>query len=394
MTKIGDVLKKPEPGWKRYDNTNPLIQYDDTGELLPDGSDTNALVSLYKKESGKIFIDEFNSMNPDWLLTPSGSFDIAVRKGFLRMEHAIDADTMLLIAKPEGDIAIQVIADYEPDVDGDRGGLLIYQNKDNKVEFLESYSANRLKGNKEWMAVSQGDQWDFYSKTDYLFDYIDSDKIAANKIGVILKKGIDAEYQPIDIDKIIITRGNQLHLRQLFPNSKVILKNTAGSIISIHLVDSLNTGIDIPLPSLEFDGVIEILNDKEELIAEKKATFYGGDVYNIGSPIKLLMDSNELNETDPTHLGQMVEGQRIIKMIVQNNNVIPVHNLKISIEQYMEKAGYTWANISLDNSTWSNEITIDTLEAQSNIEFWIKVLKDWDYVGFEPIYFNIRLQHE
>ncbi|WP_242136627.1 cell adhesion protein [Bacillus cereus group sp. BfR-BA-01360] len=352
------------------------------------------VASLYEKESGKIFIDEFNSMKPDWILTPSGSFDIAARKGFLRMEHAADTDTMLLIAKPEGDVAIQVIADYEPDVDGDRGGLLIYQNKDNKVEFLESHSTNRLKSNKEWMAVSHGDQWDFYSKTDSLFDYIDSDKITANKIGVLLKKGIDAAYKPIDIDKIIITRGNKLHLRQLFPNSKVILKNATGVIISINLIDSLNTGIDIPLPSLEFDGVIEILNDKGELITEKKATFYGGDVYNIGSPIKILMDSNELNETDPTSLGQMVEGQRIIKMIVQNENVTPVHNLKISIEQYMEKVGYTWANISLDNSTWSNKITIDTLGAQSNSEFWVKIMKDWDYVGFEPIYFNIRLQHE
>ncbi len=35
-------------------------------------------VSLYKKQSGKIFVDDFDSINPEWIISPSDSFSIAV----------------------------------------------------------------------------------------------------------------------------------------------------------------------------------------------------------------------------------------------------------------------------------------------------------------------------
>lgn len=351
-------------------------------------------VSLYKKQSGKIFVDDFDSINPEWIISPSDSFSIAARKGFIRLNHTADKDVMLLINKPEGDIAIQVIADYTPDVEGDKGGLIIYQNADNKIEFLESHSINSSKEHREWLATSTGEQWDFYSKVDATFDYADSDKLEATKIGVVLKKGVADPYKPLDIDRIIITSGHKLKLRQLFPNNRVILKDENGTTLSINQVGKLNTGIDINLPSLEFQGTIEVCDEQNSLIAEKKALFYGGDIYNMGSPLKIIMDSKELNDTDPTNLGNMIEEKRIIKMMVQNENSVAVHNLKISIEQYMERVGYTWADISLDKSNWADQIAIGTLGANSYSEFWVLVTKDLNYIGFEPILFNIKLQHD
>ncbi|OPA43454.1 cell adhesion protein [Bacillus cereus] len=351
-------------------------------------------VSLYKRENGKIFLDDFDSINPEWIISPSDSFSIAARKGFIRLNHTADKDVMLLINKPQGDIAIQVIADYTPDVEGDKGGLIIYQNADNKIEFLESHSINSSKEHREWLATSTGEQWDFYSKVDATFDYADSDKLEATKIGVVLKKGVADPYKPLDIDRIIITSGHKLKLRQLFPNNRVILRDENGTTLSINQVGKLNTGIDINLPSLEFQGTIEVYDEQNSLIAEKKTLFYGGDIYNMGSPLKIIMDSKELNDTDPTNLGNMIEGKRIIKMMVQNENSVAVHNLKISIEQYMEKVGYTWANISLDSLAWVKQISINTLSANSSREFWVLVTKDLNYIGFEPILFNIKLQHD
>ncbi|MDA2157918.1 cell adhesion protein [Bacillus cereus group sp. Bc253] len=366
------------------------IDIDDTGRLLP----PRPKVSLYKKQSGKILMDDFNSINPEWIISPSDSFSIAARKGFMRLNHSADRDVMLLIDKPQGDIAIQVIADYTPDVEGDKGGLIIYQNTDNKIEFLESHSMNFSKEHQEWLATSTGEQWDFYSKVDATFDYADSDKLDATKIGVVLKKGGADSYKPLDIDRILITSGHKLKLRQLFPDNKVILKDENGTTLSINQVGRLNTGIDINLPSLEFQGSIEVYDEQNRLIAEKKTLFYGGDIYNMGSPIKIIMESKELNDTGPTDLGYMIEGKRVIKMIVQNENSVAVQNLKISIEQYMEKVGYTWADISLDNLAWVKQISINTLGANSFREFWVLVTKDLNYIGFEPILFNIKLQHD
>ncbi|MDO6634301.1 hypothetical protein [Bacillus thuringiensis] len=350
-------------------------------------------VSLYEKESGKIFVDNFDSVNPKWLMSPSNSFNNAIKKGFLRMNHSADKDVMLLIDKPQSNFAIQVIADYAPTKEGDEGGLLIYQNEKNKVEFLESYSANGSQSNKEWMAICKEDQWDFYTKTDAFFDYTDNDSLTAKRIGVVLKRGTAEGFVPLDINKIIMTTSNMLRLRQLYENYKVVLKDTADNILSTNIVAAAHTGIDILLPSLEFEGIIEIYDEENELLAKKQATFYGGDMYCMGSSLQIKMNSAELNTTDPTNLGYMVNNERIVKMTIVNDNIGAATNIKLSIQQYMEKVGYTWTLISLDGINYLNEIQIDSVAAQSTLDFWIKVVKDTNFLAFEPIYFNIHLKH-
>ncbi|EEK58837.1 MULTISPECIES: hypothetical protein [Bacillus cereus group] len=362
------------------------------GELIPFNAQKKQ-VSLYEKESGKIFVDNFDSVNPKWLMSPSNSFNNAVKKGFLRMNHSTDKDVMLLIDKPQSNFAIQVIADYAPTKEGDEGGLLIYQNEKNKVEFLESYFANGSQSNKEWMAICKEDQWDFYTKTDTFFDYADNDSLAAKRIGVVLKRGTAEGFSPLDINKIIMTTSNMLRLRQLYENYKVVLKDTADNILSTNIVAAAHTGIDILLPSLEFEGIIEIYDKENELIAKKQATFYGGDMYCMGSSLQIKMNSAELNTTDPTNLGYMVNNERIVKMTIVNDNIGAATNIKLSIQQYMEKVGYTWALISLDGINYLNEIQIDSVAAQSTRDFWVKVVKDTNFLAFEPIYFNIHLKH-
>ncbi|HDR5271621.1 hypothetical protein [Bacillus thuringiensis] len=363
------------------------------GELLSPDLIKKPKVSLYEKESGNIFVDDFDSVNPKWLMSPSSAFNNAIKKGFLRMNHSADKDVMLLIEKPQSNFAIQVIAEYAPTKEGDEGGLLIYQNEKNKVEFLESYSANGSQSNKEWMAICKEDQWDFYTKTDTFFDYADNDSLAAKRIGVVLKRGTAGGFVPLDINKIIMTTSNMLRLRQLYENYKVVLKDTADNILSTNIVDAAHTGIDILLPSLEFEGIIEIYDEENELIAKKQATFYGGDMYCMGSSLQIKMNSAELNTTDPTNLGYMVNNERIVKMTIVNDNIGAATNIKLSIQQYMEKVGYTWALISLDGTSYLNEIQIDSVAAQSTRDFWVKVVKDTNFLAFEPIYFNIHLKH-
>ncbi|MEC2861330.1 hypothetical protein P9Z48_28775, partial [Bacillus cereus] len=185
------------------------------GKLVPFKQE-KIKVSLYEKESGKIFVDEFDFVNPKWLMSPSNSFNNAIKKGFLRMNHSADKDVMLLIDKPQGNFAIQVIADYAPTKEGDEGGLLLYQNEKDKVEFLESYAANSSQSNKEWLAICKEDQWDFYTKTDTFFDYANKDSLSTERIGVVLKRGTEEGFVPLDINKIIMTKSNMLRLRQLY----------------------------------------------------------------------------------------------------------------------------------------------------------------------------------
>ncbi|HFK1439089.1 TPA: hypothetical protein ACGXMF_002438 [Bacillus cereus] len=390
--KIGLMNQEHTVEIKGYFINLDAIDIDADGELVPFKQEKTK-VSLYEKESGKIFVDNFDSVNSKWLMSPSNSFNNAIKNGFLRMNHSADKDVMLLIDKPQSDFSIQVIADYAPTKEGDEGGLLIYQNEKNKVEFLESYSANSSRSNKEWMAICKEDQWDFYTKTDTFFDYTDNDSLAAKRIGVVLKRGTAEGFVPLDINKIIMTTSNMLRLRQLYENYKVVLKDTADNILSTNIVAAAYTGIDILLPSLEFEGIIEIYDKENELIAKKQATFYGGDMYCMGSSLQIKMNSEELNTTDPTNLGYMVNNERIVKMTIVNDNIGAATNIKLSIQQYMEKVGYTWALISLDGTSFLNEIQIDSVAAQSTRDFWVKVVKDTNFLAFEPIYFNIHLKH-
>ncbi|MCI4059822.1 hypothetical protein MMK25_28715 [Bacillus cereus] len=363
------------------------------GELQSSDLIKKPKVSLYEKESGKLFVDDFDSVNPKWLMSPSSEFNNAVKKGFLRMNHSADKDVMLLIDKPQGNFAIQVIADYAPTKEGDEGGLLIYQNEKNKVEFLESYAVNSSQSHKEWMAICKENQWDFYTKTNTFFDYMDNDLLDAKRIGVVLKRGTEEGFVPIDINKIIMTKSNMLRLRQLYKNYKIVLKDSANNILSTNIVAAADTGIDILLPSLEFEGIVEIYDEENELLAMKQATFYGGDMYCMGSSLQIKMNNEELNTTDPTNLGYMVDNERIVKMTIVNDNIGAATNIKLSIQQYMEKVGYTWALISLDGTNYLNEIQIDSIAAQSTREFWVKVVKDTNLLAFEPIYFNVHLKH-
>ncbi|PEC09892.1 hypothetical protein [Bacillus toyonensis] len=363
------------------------------GELQSSDLFKKSKVSLYEKESGKIFVDDFDSVNPKWLMSPSNAFKNAVKKGFLRMNHADNKDVMLLIDKPSGNFAIQVIADYAPTIEGDEGGLLIYQNEKNKVEFLESYAVNSSQSHKEWMAICKEDQWDFYTKTDTFFNYMDNDSLAAKRIGVVLKKGTAEGFVPLDINKIIMTTSNMLRLRQLYENYKVVLKDAADNILSTNIVAASHTGIDILLPSLEFEGIVEIYDEENELLAKKQATFYGGDMYCMGSSLQIKMNSEELNTTDPANLGYMLNNERIVKMTIVNDNIGAATNIKLSIQQYMDNIGYTWALISLDGTNYLNEIQIDSIAAQSTRDFWVKIVKDENLLAFEPIYFNIHLIH-
>ncbi|PFL27744.1 hypothetical protein COJ16_30110 [Bacillus cereus] len=390
--KIGLMNQEHTVEIKGYFINLDAIDIDADGELVPFKQEKTK-VSLYEKESGKIFVDDFDSVNPKWLMSPSNSFNNAIKKGFLRMNHSADKDVMLLIDKPQSDFAIQVIADYAPTKEGDEGGLLIYQNEKNKVEFLESYSANGSQSNKEWMAICKEDQWDFYTKTDTFFDYVDNDSLVAKRIGVVLKRGTAEGFVPIDINKIIMTKSNMLRLRQLYKNYKIVLKDSANNILSTNIVAAADTGIDILLPSLEFEGIIEIYDEENELLAKKQATFYGGDMYCMGSSLQIKMNNEELNTTDPTNLGYMVDNERIVKMTIVNDNIGAATNIKLSIQQYMEKVGYTWALISFDGNNYLNEIQIDSIAAQSTRDFWVKVVKETNLLAFEPIYFNIHLIH-
>jgi hypothetical protein len=52
-------------------------------------------------------------------------------------------------------------------------------------------------------------------------------------------------------------------------------------------------------------------------------------------------------------------------------------------------------DVSGNPSTYQDTtLSIASLAANSEIFFWVKVTKGNDYMGFEPLQFNIHLEHD
>ncbi|TKH91533.1 hypothetical protein FC693_27560, partial [Bacillus cereus] len=81
--KIGLMNQEHTVEIKGYFINLDAIDIDADGELVPFKQEKTK-VSLYEKESGKIFVDDFDSVNPKWLMSPSNEFNNAAKKGFLR----------------------------------------------------------------------------------------------------------------------------------------------------------------------------------------------------------------------------------------------------------------------------------------------------------------------
>lgn len=352
-------------------------------------------MGLYRVESGLIRIDDFNNLGSDWITTPSGY--VSVSSNMLRLKHSANSDTMALINKPSGDIAIQAIADYFPTVSGDTGGLIVYENGTDSIEFLERYDSASNVDNKEWMAVSNGDQWDFYTKTDDGFSFIDSDSITANKIGFVLKSGASAEYIDLNVSRMIITKKTSIVLAGLEYGMTAILKDVNGNEVNRASVELNMTGVELPLPDLEYAGIIEIQKDGESL-QSLSGIYYGGDIYALGSDIVVMWDGQELSSTSSTNIGSMENGVREIMLTVRNDSAIDVSNIMISISQYDDEFGYSWADIAPDVNgapgTYSDQIQIPSLSVGGQYFMWLKVTKGSDHFGIGQLKFNIHIEHE
>lgn len=353
-------------------------------------------VTMYRVESGFIFGDDFTTLDGRWTLSPIGSGNLNERFGFMRLRHDAVVDTLMLCDIPQADeVAIEVSADFAPTVEGDEAGIVVWQNADERIDFVEKYNALSTLIHSSWMALKENGNWRFYSDTGSGLNFVDSDNLGgATRFGVVVKRGVNTEFKNVDVDKVLVTRGNKLTVLNLSDGYTVRLEKPDGSLIAQSTVGSGNSGVQIRMPQLSITGGIVILDTVGVEIARIDAIFYGGDIYSIGTSVEVRRGGTELNRSDFTDLGSMSSGSLIESFEVFNPATAPVSNVKLSIEQYTTKFGWTWADISLSNSgPWSKQLTIPSVGAGSSVPFWLQVTKGTDYMGIEPLQFKVHLEH-
>ncbi|MDA2185649.1 hypothetical protein PDN25_27100 [Bacillus cereus] len=352
----------------------------------------------YQIRSGLIFKDDFDTFDSRWIASPVGSYSLIDRKGYFRMLHNVSRDTILLADLPnEKEFAFEVSADYTPTHEDDKGGIIVWKNGEENIEFLETEDGTRETTELKWMACKDNEDWTFFSDYGEGFNFYDSDRMNCSKFGVVLKKGSNSKFVNLDIDSIIATRGRKLTIANIAPNISVQMEDEFGGII-FNGNTGYNTGIQITLPSLEFTGKVILTNVEGKELGVIKTTFYGGDVYGFGSNLEIKFSGEELSTLAPTRLPDMISGKSEIMLELVNPSVARANNVNLSIAQYEDKFGWSWADLALDSNgkpgQYQDSINIPCVNPEKTIKFWLKVTKGTDYVGLAPLQFQIHLEHE
>ncbi|WP_074593182.1 hypothetical protein [Bacillus cereus] len=352
----------------------------------------------YQIRSGLIFKDDFDTFDSRWIASPVGSYSLIDRKGYFRMLHNVSRDTLLLADLPnEKEFAFEVSADYTPTHEDDKGGIIVWKNGEENIEFLETEDGTRETTELKWMACKDNEDWTFFSDYGEGFNFYDSDRMNCSKFGVVLKKGSNSKFVNLDIDSIIATRGRKLTIANIAPNISVEMEDEFGRII-FNGNTGYNTGIQITLPSLEFTGKVILKNVEGKELGVIKNTFYGGDVYGFGSNLEINFSGEELSTLAQTRLPDMISGKSEIMLELVNPSVARANNVNLSIAQYEDKFGWSWADLALDSNgkpgQYQDSINIPYVNPENTIKFWLKVTKGTDYVGLAPLQFQIHLEHE
>ncbi|USL16433.1 hypothetical protein [Bacillus thuringiensis] len=352
----------------------------------------------YQIRSGLIFKDDFDTFDSRWIASPVGSYSLIDRKGYFRMLHNVSRDTLLLADLPnEKEFAFEVSADYTPTHEDDKGGIIVWKNGEENIEFLETEDGTRETTELKWMACKDNEDWTFFSDYGEGFNFCDSDRMNCSKFGVVLKKGSNSKFINLDIDSIIATRGRKLTIANIAPNISVQMVDEFGGII-FNGNTGYNTGIQITLPSLEFTGKVILTNVEGKELGVIKTTFYGGDVYGFGSNLEIKFSGEELSTLAQTRLPDMISGKSEIMLELVNPSVARANNVNLSIAQYEDKFGWSWADLALDSNgkpgQYQDSINIPYVNPENTIKFWLKVTKGTDYVGLAPLQFQIHLEHE
>jgi hypothetical protein len=350
-------------------------------------------LSIYRIQSGLIFDDSFDTLDSSrWLLSPSDSCTYDESNKRLILNHNdTDRSTNALFELPEDEeeLLLQIHADYTPTELGDEGGLVVWKNALEKVEFLESEDTKRNETYSVWRAVKKRNLWTFFAQTGNSWELFDSTIcINPTMAGVVLKGVPKDGYVPLNVDRVIFCKGSSISIGNINSQYKVKLLDSGGAEVAEKVVPDGFSGITIELPSIPFEGKIQLFDKSENgdyvLVdeLEEATTMYGGDVFLRGTDLKVIWNGKELSELKPTHLGAMKSDSIEQKMTVLNPSIGNVaENVQIRIAMFNDEFGWSWADLAhdVDGSPGTYEdtsINMGTLFAGQSKDFWVKVARN------------------
>jgi hypothetical protein len=354
-------------------------------------------MTLHLRESGLIRNDTYAGGVPSgYVVSPAGR--VLLDSGNLRMDHDNNEDVRVL-APISGACAVEVIADYTPTEQNDSGGILLFAASDSVVEFLEQPEATVATTVSRWRTRSlNGKDWDLFADSGAGYSFVDTAaEFVPVKIGAVLKKGTGSGFVPINLQQILVTKSDVLSIGNLGAGLTAELLNVSNEVVAS--TTTVSNTANLAMPSLAVTGKLRIKNGTT-VTMEVSGTFYGGDRYDSGSTLKIVLDNvtkPELSTTTLTDVGLMSNGQLVKKLYIYNPGGTNVSSVTLTVAQWGAKFGYQWVDVALDVSgspgAYSDAISYTSIAAGASVAFWIRIKQGTDYDGFEPLQYALDLAH-
>lgn len=363
-------------------------------------------MSIFKIESGLIFDDQFENLNPRWQQTPYES--ITVQNKQMVLNHS-NVETRALFELPsENELVFQVNADYFPVEYGDEGGIVVWQSALNKLEFLESKAVSNNSEYSVWRAVKKSNLWSFYAQRNGNWDLIDSAvMVDPSYMGITLKGIPDPKFKPLNARRAILCKNTYITVGNIDSGYRVELVNNSGTTVTSQIVPDSFSGIQIELPSIPFNGRIKIYDaptvgfPNGVVISEQPQVvdLYGGDIFLNGTDLQIIWNGEELDTNGVTNLGKMRDNMIETKMEVYNaspNGKI-AESIEVAIKQYHSEFGWQWVDVATDVSespgTYQDSVNLGNLMPGEAVSFWVKVQRNTSDWSTKPTHFIFDISH-
>lgn len=316
---------------------------------------------------------------------------VGIEDGYLSIAHA-SQDVLALIDIPDIDHCwIEVHADYFPKEVGDQGGLIVWRDAQSNMEFLESADTSPAEYTL-WRLRKKKDQWDFFAKK-VGWEFFDTGELRANKMGLVLKNGRGAN---LHVNRFLVTVDNRFYITNLLPGWK-IERHEGARVIETKTVQT--GAISVFFDDVIWNGTIVIKDENGLTIVERTGEFFGGDIFEYGTYLKIFVEDKLADIELPTDLGEMRGEERDIQMLLYNPSADhTAENVTLKIGAYMDHDGWEWVKIARDQDgkpgTYEEKLMISMIKPQQKIPFWIRISRDSVAMLLDPIYFELFIEHE
>ncbi|WP_405153071.1 hypothetical protein [Paenibacillus sp. FSL K6-0108] len=352
-----------------------------------------------RQEKGLIYFEEFNKSGLDsgWEVLPDDPTRYRTDGGMLELKHGASPIYMFFTELTEiKEFVMDVKNEYNPTVEGDTGGLIVYADEENVVKLEEYFDVEKGVANSyPWIRLvrSFNVYSAYWSDDGKIWRFIGNQEVISSvpKIGLFLETGI--EGQSLLIKQIRIQRSTRVKVDNLKQGYQVDLLDQEGKLLETKACQYENTSVlfDLQRYGYPLKGSFAVtLPDNNRFESLEKLSIYGGDTYYFEPRLDLYYrEYNEngayfdvkLQDNQERFLGYMSSGQSVTENVL----FIAKNSLKQGVFQNVnfELAAYRGdqyqnvvrlaPDVQGEPGAWSLQVNAVEITPADPFHFWVRV---------------------